>query len=606
MLASVVALVEEIERGRLLPPAQLAELRGGLRAQFAEPRTLARELVSRGWLTHYQVNELLLGRGASLVLGQYVILERLGEGGMGQVFKARHQALGRVVALKVLRQEQTANLEAIERFRREVQAAAQVSHPNVVLAFDANQVGDTYFLVMEYVDGIDLSRLVKRSGPLPVAEACDYLRQAALGLQHAHERGMVHRDIKPSNLLLTPPPASGVNPEARRRTVKLVDLGVVRMQHPVGEESRTLTQFGTVMGTPDYIAPEQARNAHLADIRSDLYSLGCTFFFLLTGKTPYPGGTLTEKLLRHQLDQPLSIEEVRPGVPPDVVVVLRRLMAKRPQDRYQTPAELATALEGVVKSNPSLTSGINPEALSPAEEPTAVTASAGPPPPGATPPGSERTDSTEIVWASVASTVATGSPSRRAPGRRAGGASPWSGLVPRLWAALQMRRRGPWLAAGAAGVLLGLLLAAIAIALLRRGPASGRHEPPGPPPQPAVYHVHAAANRPWQDTGVDLLVGRPVTIRATGSWRKGRAACSPDGIAGAARDRVVLAQAPLLCLLARVGCEGPPLAVGKERQFVPTRNGRLFVQSNDLDLQDNHGALDLEIEVAAAPAAEGD
>jgi serine/threonine-protein kinase len=347
-----------------------------LAARTPEPRELARELIRRGWLTAYQVNQLFLGRAADLVLGPYVLLERLGEGGMGQVFKARHRSLGRIVALKVVRKDYLTNPNALPRFQREIQAASQLDHPNVVRALDADQVGGTYFFAMEYIEGTELSRLVREQGPLPALQACDYIRQAALGLQHAHEKGLVHRDIKPANLLVMRPGVptgslSGVQlprPFAaayRWGLVKILDMGLARLlDQDEAPGSTMLTQIGSVMGTPDYIAPEQARNSHTSDIRADVYSLGCTLYYLLTGQAPFPGGTLTEKLLQHQLDEPEPVERVRrerllkgtPGhvnlsavragmeVPDLVLAVLRRLMAKKPEDRYQTPAEAAEAL----------------------------------------------------------------------------------------------------------------------------------------------------------------------------------------------------------------------------------------------------------------------
>jgi serine/threonine protein kinase len=259
---------------------------------------------------------------------------------MGVVFKAE-DSLGRLVALKVIRDERLAHPEALRRFHREVRAAAQMAHPNVVYAHDAGQVGGTPFFVMEYVEGTDLAQLVAQLGPLPVAEACEYTRQAALGLRHAHQRGLVHRDIKPSNLLLT---SKGV--------VKVLDLGLARLfeSDPTQPTSTELTAEGAVIGTPDFIAPEQALDARSADIRSDLYSLGSTLYFLLTGRPPFPGGSLAQKLLKHQLHDPTPVERLRPEVPPGVAAVVRRLMAKRPRDRYQTPGEAAQALAGAAAS----------------------------------------------------------------------------------------------------------------------------------------------------------------------------------------------------------------------------------------------------------------
>jgi serine/threonine protein kinase len=336
-IASTASLVEALRQFRLLEPPQLAEVTRTLAARFPDPKALARELMQRGWLTPYQANQLLQGRGQGLVLGSYTLLERLGEGGMGQVFKARNWKLGKVVALKLIRKERLGNADATKRFQREIRAVAALSHPNIVLAYDADEIGGTHLLVMEFVEGAtDLARLVKKNGPLPTPQACDYIRQAALGLQQVYERGLVHRDIKPHNLLLA----------ADGKTVKILDMGLARLNHPSSDDdkSTTVTKEGTVMGTPDYIAPEQALESHTVDIRADLYSLGCTFYLLLTGRVPFPGGSLGAKLLRHQMDEPTPVEQLRPEVPPGVAAVVRKLMAKKPDDRYQTPAEVAAAL----------------------------------------------------------------------------------------------------------------------------------------------------------------------------------------------------------------------------------------------------------------------
>ena len=348
--AALTSLVDALRQYRLLEPAQLDDISEGLLTACPDPKALARELIQRGWLTAYQVNLLLLGRGQELVLGSYLLLERLGEGGMGQVFKARQRNLGRTVAVKLIRKERLDRADAVRRFQREVRAAAVLSHPNIVPAYDADQIGGTHFLVMEYIEGaIDLGRLVQTNGPLPVAQACTYIRQAALALQHACERGMVHRDVKPANLLRT----------ADGKVVKLLDLGLARLDQPAddGERSATMTQEGTVMGTPDYIAPEQALKSHTVDIRADLYSLGCTFYYLLTGRVPFPGGSVVDKLLRHQREQPPAVETLRPEVPGAVARVLRKLMAKKPAERYQTPAEVAAVLEelGNATGEPSTT-----------------------------------------------------------------------------------------------------------------------------------------------------------------------------------------------------------------------------------------------------------
>jgi serine/threonine protein kinase len=266
----------------------------------------------------------------------YDVLGPLGEGGMGQVFKARHRRLNRVVAVKVIRPEQLANPNAVRRFHREARAAGRLSHPHIVEIYDAKEAGGTFLLAMEYVDGKDLAELVQAHGPLPVALACEYLRQACLGLQHAHERGLVHRDIKPANLLLN----------ADGRCLKILDMGLARLQQPDEKDPSLseLTHSGAVMGTPAYLAPEQARDSRRVDIRADIYSLGCTLYHLLTGQVPFRGVSLAEVVLRHQLEEPVPIDQARPGVPPEVQAVVHKMLAKKPDERYQTPAEVAEAL----------------------------------------------------------------------------------------------------------------------------------------------------------------------------------------------------------------------------------------------------------------------
>jgi serine/threonine-protein kinase len=331
---SAAELLDALRQGRLLGPGQLEELARDLPSPPPDPRALADDLVRRGWLTPFQAEQLLHGR--ALVLGPYVLLERLGEGGMGTVYKARHRAMERVVALKVIRPEHPAQGDTAQRFQREIRALAQLSHANIVTAYHADCAGDTSFLVMEYVEGTDLYRLVEASGPLAVPRACDFIRQAALALQHACECGLVHRDVKPSNLLLM----------RDRPVIKLLDLGLAR--HEAADLSASspgeLTREGVMLGTPDYMAPEQAVDPRRADIRADVYSLGCTLYYLLAGRPPYPEGTLTQKLLWHQQAKPPRIEDLRPGLPAGLPAVLRKLMARRPEDRYQTPAEVAAVL----------------------------------------------------------------------------------------------------------------------------------------------------------------------------------------------------------------------------------------------------------------------
>ncbi|HEY7157677.1 MAG TPA: protein kinase [Gemmataceae bacterium] len=264
---------------------------------------------------------------------RYHILEMLGEGGMGIVYKARHRLMDRVVALKVPNRRLLDRPGFTERFYREARAAARLVHPNIVLAHDAEQAGDLPFLVMEYVPGTSLDRIIAQRGPLPVNEACDCVRQAALGLQHAHEHGMIHRDIKPANLLQTP-----------AGQIKVLDFGLAQLARQENDYELTETPPGVMLGTPDYSAPEQSRDARTADARADVYSLGCTLYFLLTGQPPFPGGTMVEKILAHQDRTPPSVARFRDDVPISLTGIVARMLAKAPADRPQSAAAVARLL----------------------------------------------------------------------------------------------------------------------------------------------------------------------------------------------------------------------------------------------------------------------
>jgi serine/threonine protein kinase len=362
-IASVAAFLRQIDEHGLVDAEQRPHLAELAKAGPREPRDFAREVMRRGWLTPYQINQLFQDNGAALLLGSYVVLERLGSGGMGNVFKARHQKLGRIVALKVIHRDKLDKPAVVKRFRREIRIAGQLDHPHIVHAYDAEEVNGSYVLAMEYVEGSDLGKIVKEDGPLPVRAACDYVRQAALGLQHASEKGLVHRDIKPSNLMLSlvPGPSSLAGekgPGTRDKgqgTIKLLDLGLALVQQPLIDTSTSgpLTVAGKVVGTVDFIAPEQARDASGVDIRADIYGLGCTFYYLLTGRPPFEGATITNKLFKHALEEPPPVEKLRPEVPSAVAAVVRKMMAKRPDDRYQTPAELAAVLDDVLHGRPA-------------------------------------------------------------------------------------------------------------------------------------------------------------------------------------------------------------------------------------------------------------
>src|SRR5262245_35276120 len=312
-------------------------------------KVMARMLVADGLLTRYQAERLLAGQTTGFVLGPYRILEQIGKGGMGRVYKAEHRTMKRFVALKLLSPSTLKTERAIQLFLHEIRAAAVLQHPNIVAAYDANVVGGRHYLVLEFVDGPNLDQLVRRRGPLPVGLACDYIRQAANGLQFAHHLKMVHRDIKPANILVQ---KHGLGGEESPGLVKISDFGLARLaapgpSHPGMEESLAtiFTRDNTVMGTPDYLSPEQSRDLHQTDIRSDIYSLGCTFYFLLTGKVPYPAGTALEKIIRHATEKPKPVSEFRDDVPAEVNAILETMMARHPDARFQTPADLALALE---------------------------------------------------------------------------------------------------------------------------------------------------------------------------------------------------------------------------------------------------------------------
>ena len=311
----------------LVSASRLEEMERHLESSGRVPSSsdLASELLARRHLTRFQVDEILAGRGRELVLGNYVILDKLGKGGMGQVFRAHHRRMDRLVALKVLSNAQLKTPASLSRFQREAKAAARLTHPNIVTAYDADEALGTHFLVMELVEGADLRVIVKKNGPLGIAQAIDCILQAANGLAYAHEQGIVHRDIKPANLL--------VDCQGR---VRILDMGLARFATSARDEfsSGELTQEGAVLGTVDYMAPEQAVSTHAADERSDIYSLGCTLFFLLTGRPPYAGETLLGRMLAHR-DEPVPrLVEVRADAPVCLGEILDRSLAKLPAERF--------------------------------------------------------------------------------------------------------------------------------------------------------------------------------------------------------------------------------------------------------------------------------
>ena len=299
---------------------------------------LAQVLIQHGKLTKYQAQAVYQGKTKGLVFGEYVVLDKLGEGGMGVVLKAQHRRMKRFVAVKMIARKAIGSADAVKRFYREVEAAAKLNHANIVQAYDASEHDGIHYLVMEYVEGKDLAAIIKDRGPMAVLAAVECILQTARGLQYAHGKGIVHRDIKPSNLLMD-----------KEGTVKILDMGLARIAG-LGDNSDQdrLTGSGQVMGTSDYMAPEQALDTHHADARADIYSLGCTLYRLLTGHVPYKGETLMQVLLAHREKPIPSLCKDRPDVPPQLDAVFPKMVAKEPQDRQQSMTDVIVELEAVL------------------------------------------------------------------------------------------------------------------------------------------------------------------------------------------------------------------------------------------------------------------
>jgi serine/threonine-protein kinase len=331
---SLSALVEVIrqlaaEAGRRDELAQLA-------ASCTDAPALVREMQCRQWLTAFQASTLLAGQGKTLVVGPYVLLDQLGQGATSRVYRARHTQTKQQVALKVLPPAVVQSPRIVSRFQREAQAAMQLDHPGIARAQDAGEAGGAFYLAMEYVEGINLLRLVKEQGPLPPPLACDLIRQAALALEHAHTHDLVHRDVKPSNLMVVRSPN-------HPPVVKILDFGLARFLADSDEQDR-LTRLGSVVGTVDFISPEQALDARKADARSDVFSLGATLYYILTGKAPYPGKDLAEKIAARVTGEPPRASKWCPRLPTGLEEVVMKMMARNPDDRYGSAAAVAQAL----------------------------------------------------------------------------------------------------------------------------------------------------------------------------------------------------------------------------------------------------------------------
>jgi serine/threonine protein kinase len=325
--------LELVKLSGLVEMGELTQAVAGMEPPLGDSGIVSSTLIEAGLLTEWQTEKLLEGRHRGFFVGKYKVLDQLGSGGMGSVYLAQHRVMRHRVAIKVLPKILLAkDAGYLERFFQEARAAARLNHPNVVRAFDIDQEGEMHFLVMDYIAGEDLQKKVAREGPLEFRQAAEFARQAALGLAHAHGHGLVHRDVKPSNLIVD-----------RQGTVKLLDLGLARMSD---DESPSLTVAGgnDMLGTADYLSPEQALDSHGIDHRADIYSLGCTLYYLLTGKPPFPDGTLAQRIMNHQTARPSSIRNVRPDAPTELCAICDKMMAKKPAERHQSADDVAQAL----------------------------------------------------------------------------------------------------------------------------------------------------------------------------------------------------------------------------------------------------------------------
>jgi eukaryotic-like serine/threonine-protein kinase len=332
---TVDEFVDLVRKSAVLDEPRLSAHVQKLKADPSTPKDLsgiAGLFVRDGLLTYFQAEQFLQGRWKRFTIGKYKVLEKLGSGGMGQVFLCEHKLMRRRVAVKVLPTAKAADPSSLDRFYREARAVAALDHQNIVRAYDIDQDENLHFLVMEYVDGSSLQDMIRKGGKMDVTRACHYVYWSAIGLQHAHVSGLYHRDIKPGNILVD-----------RTGVVKILDLGLARFFND-DQDLLTKKYDESVLGTADYLAPEQAIDSHTVDGRADIYSLGATFYFLLTGNPPFAEGSVAQKLLWHQTRTPKPVREVRPEVPAAVAAILEKMMAKKPEDRYPTPDKLAEAL----------------------------------------------------------------------------------------------------------------------------------------------------------------------------------------------------------------------------------------------------------------------
>ncbi len=456
----------------------------------------------------------------------YEVIRELGRGGMGVVYLARNTLMGRNEVLKVVSGNLLDRSIVRERFLREIRNAAQLHHPNIVTAYSAVRAGDQIVLAMEYVEGHDLAELVKASGPLSVAHAANFAYQAALGLQHAHEHGMVHRDIKPSNLILA---RSG-----KRATVKILDFGLAKATQEAPIDGG-LTREGQMLGTPDYIAPEQSLDAQKADIRADIYSLGCTLYCLLNGGPPFAGASLYEILQAHHSRDALPLNLARPDVPAELAALVARMMAKAPEHRFQTPGQVAQALKPFFKPGQAAAVAVANPATSPKESPAADRLAAAPPP-------AAHTQAKPPRSGLALDMIDLG----RDPGLSAERTAPGGG-----------RRTGPrwlWISAGSLAILSGLLF------VWKVGRDAGRQNAITAPP-PAQTSQPDSGHRAAEDAPHDKAPPPRNASEAEGPGRLALRKPGPDAVAPE-RDQPKPAPAPTLTNVATPAqVEGKPRIV---------------------------------------------
>jgi eukaryotic-like serine/threonine-protein kinase len=342
-ISTVDSFLDLVRRSGLVEKDQLNAVLLDLQHQAggsmpSDTDMVAHKFVEAGLLTQWQCDNILEGRHKGFFLGKYKLLNHLGTGGMSSVYLAEHVLMQRRVAIKVLPKNRVEDSSYLARFHREAQAAAALDHRNIVRAYDVDNDGNIHYLVMEYVEGRDLQQMVKDHGPMEYIEAADFIRQAADGLAHAHKASLIHRDVKPANLLVD-----------QKKVVKVLDLGLARFTTD-DRASLTVAYDENVLGTADYLAPEQALDSHGVDGRADIYSLGCSLYYLLTGHPPFPDGTLPQRLMMHQKQQPPSIFNDRPDAPQALVDICAKMMAKKPDQRYQTMFDVSAALADWLES----------------------------------------------------------------------------------------------------------------------------------------------------------------------------------------------------------------------------------------------------------------